>query len=200
MTGFFTINALQSAALDYLSANLPPDCTYHNAQHTLEVCNAVMEFTQHGDWPPEEYAALRIAAIFHDFGYLTAPEANEALALPYIKKFAADGAIDDRVVERAHELILETVYPYCPITPAGELLCDADIEYIGRDCFMERAGMFRRELQLQGLEYDDVTWWNMEMDFLLRNKFFTPVCRQLREAGRQKNIAAVEKILRQFKG
>ena len=40
------IEELQRAATAYLEANLDKHYTYHNAEHTLEVCNAVKLFTE----------------------------------------------------------------------------------------------------------------------------------------------------------
>lgn len=200
MRADFTINALQTEALEYLGTWLESCYTYHNVQHTLEVCNAVAEFGSAAALEPEEYEILRIAAIFHDFGYLSAPEDNEALAWQYMQDFLHRWSLPPELGERANELILETVFPYHPVTALGELLCDADIEYIGRSAFTDRALQFRNELQLLGKCFDDRQWWSMELDFLRQNSFFSPECRRSRTAGRIKNIEEVQNILRQIKG
>ena len=70
MLNDLVIDELQSAALDYLEKHLDKHYTYHNVIHTVEVCDAVKVFAESSDWEQSVYTALRIAAIFHDFGYL----------------------------------------------------------------------------------------------------------------------------------
>ena len=189
------IDEVQYAALSYLEAHLDKRYTYHNAAHTLNVCNAVKLFAENLCLPPETYCSLRIAAIFHDFGYLEQSFDNEKLALPYLEEFGRKFDIDKKFLLHANDLILETVFPYTPLTPAGSLLCDADIEYIGRECFFEYAGLFREELAGDGIVYTDEQWWSLETDFLQENKFFTPICRSLRNVGRLSNLRIAQEHL-----
>ena len=189
------IDELQIAALSYLEEHLDKRYTYHDATHTLDVCNAVKLFTEETPLPRETYSALRIAAIFHDFGYLVQSFDNEALALPYLEDFGNRFKIDEVLLQHVGDLIMETTFPYTPLTPAGMLLCDADIEYIGRDMFFRQAGLFRRELAADNIVYTDKQWWALEMGFLQANTFFTPVCRRLRNDGRLSNLAKARKYL-----
>ena len=193
------IEELQSAALDFLDKHLDKRYTYHNKAHTLEVCNAVKLFAeQTPDLPQETCFALKIAAIFHDFGYLESSFDNEKLVLPYIKKFGSCAGIADSILLAANDMILETAFPYKPFTPAGKLLCDADIEYIGRECFCEQAKLFRRELASDNIVYTEKEWWSFELKFLQENTFFTPICQTLRESGRLRNLEKVRQLLQHY--
>lgn len=195
MINDFVIDKLQDEALSYLGENLDKHYTYHNAEHSLEVCNAVKLFTEKSDLPDFTIAALRIAAIFHDFGYLIRSNENEALAWEYIQEFGSRSNIDRKYLLAAHELILETVYPYKPQTPAGEILCDADIEYIGREGFVEKALLFRRELASEGTVFSDQQWWILELDFLKENTFFSSICKKMRTPGRLSNLEKAREYL-----
>ena len=117
------------------------------------------------------------------------------LALPFMMKFCKKYGVEENVSHRAGELIMETAFPYHPVSAAGELLCDADIEYIGRVCFFEKAGLFRQEMAALNHIYSDQQWWKLELDFLQNNQFFTAVCREKRSAGRLANIAKVKALL-----
>lgn len=189
------IDKLQDEALSYLAGHLDKRYSYHNAQHTLEVCNGVKLFADQCDLPRSDYSALRIASIFHDFGYLERDYDNEKLAFPYMEDFGRRFNIPQQLLILADKLIMETAFPYFPVTPAGKLLCDADIEYIGRECFLTKAELFRQELAAGGVVYTDEQWWKLEMEFLQKNHFFTDVCRKLRDAGRVINIGKVQDIL-----
>ena len=189
------IDELQSKALSVLECTLDKHYTYHNAAHTREVCDAVKLFTANSILPSATLTALRIAAIFHDFGYLVRSYDNELLALPYIKDFGREFGIEESVLMEAHDLISETVFPYAPVTPAGMILCDADIEYIGRKDFFVQAELFRQELSAEGVVYTDEQWWSLEVKFLQENCFFTPVCRNLRNSIRMQNLKKAQAYL-----
>ena len=182
-------------ALDFLTAGLPEIYTYHNALHTQDVCEALFEITPDLPLPTSEIDALLTAGVFHDFGYLDSYLDNEALALPYMSMFCKKAGIEETVVLRAHELILETRYPYHPVSEAGKLLCDADIEYIGRsfEYFISRADNLRYELaNAENLHFSDRQWFEAEVDFLQKNSFFSPVFRELRNAGRVSNLSQLK--------
>ena len=189
------IEELQRAATAYLEANLDKHYTYHNAEHTLEVCNAVKLFTENSTLPETTVSALKIAAIFHDFGYLVRSFDNEKLSQPYLETFGRRLGIEEKILLEANALILETVFPYKPVTPAGKLLCDADVEYIGRKDFFNKAELFRQELSGRGVVYTNKEWWRLEVEFLQQNSFFTPVCRILRNAGRIENLKSARMYL-----
>ena len=86
-------------------------------------------------------------------------------------------------VERVRSLIEATVFPCRPRTPGEEILCDADIEYLGRDAYEENAGRFRRELANTGRVFSDGDWRDFQDGFLSRVTFFSPAGRALRLPG-----------------
>ena len=189
------IDELQSAALEYLGKHLDKHYTYHNVGHTLEVCSAVKLFAENSNLASDVYYALRIAAVFHDFGYLESSSDNEKLALPYIEDFGRRWNIAGDILRAAYNMVLETVFPYQPASLAGQILCDADVEYIGRDSFLKKAELFRRDLAGEGMVFTEREWWKFELNFLQSNMFFSPACRSLRDAGRLRNLEKVEALL-----
>lgn len=195
-----SIKLLQERAWAYLEQHLDKVYTYHNAAHAMEVCAAVEEFAPECNFTIFDLDALRLAAIFHDFGYLEASDNNESLALPYLNEFASACGIDRKLIEHAGTLIMETSFPYCPRSAAGKLLCDADIEYIGRSVFFRQAELFRLELTLQGKSFTDLEWWQYELDFLMQNDFYTPICRRNRDAGKLENTELVRQRIKAWQG
>lgn len=198
MSDNLTIANLQETALLYLEKNLDKHYTYHNALHTREVCAAAMEFAGCAMLNPAECQALHLAAIFHDFGYLVSSHDNEALALPYLQDFGQRFNISADLIARAHRLILETVFPYHPVSEAGKLLCDADIEYSGRPCFLSKAELFRQELAAENIIFEDREFLTLEIKFLEENSFFTDICKNLRRRGQLENLQKLRDMLHQF--
>ena len=71
------------------------------------------------------------------------------------------------------ELIHVTEIPHKPINKLQEIICDADLDYLGRDDFEEISNRLRLELRGMGKIDSDRTWDKIQVDFLKKHKFFT---------------------------
>ena len=63
-----------------LENELPAFVTYHNAQHTIDVLDAVKRISAAEKLSYEETELLKTAALFHDAGYLKGHEDHEMLS------------------------------------------------------------------------------------------------------------------------
>lgn len=189
------ILALKNSALAVLKARLPSCCTYHNSAHAERVFRAAEKLGRLEGLSPVELEDLRLAAVFHDFGYIESMFDNEKLAAKYMFEVGTPYGIDGARAERLAALVRETAYPYAPQSRLGKILCDADIEYVGDRDFEHQADCFRMELARQGKEFSDREWYEFEIRFLEGISFFTATGRQLYEAGRTNNLAALRNRL-----
>lgn len=55
----------------------------------------------------EDAEALRLAAAFHDVGYIHGPQAHGAHSEPYLRQYAAERGIDQQAADRAAFLVRE---------------------------------------------------------------------------------------------
>jgi hypothetical protein len=79
----------------------------------------------------------------------------------------------------------------CKIAPSDiceQILCDADLDYLGRADYFDLAGKLRMEWQLLGLaSFTDREWYEFQLDFLRKHVYHSPAARLLRETGKEKN-------------
>ncbi len=194
------INLLKTEALAFLRANLDQSYHYHNADHTLDVYHAALEFGCAEKLSPAELETVGVAALFHDFGYLTAPLDNERFVRSHLEDFGSRYGWPAAFTGQVDALVMETAFPYHPVSHLGKILCDADLEYIGRDVFSTEAAKFRQELAEQGRQFTDQQWYALEIDFLERIHFFTAAARVSRDAGKLRNLAAMRRALETVTG
>jgi hypothetical protein len=76
-----------------------------------------------------------------------------------------------------------------------QIICDADLDYLGRDDFHEIADRLRRELREHGKIESDRQWDNMQVAFLNMHKYFTPTAIASRQAKKMQNLKEVEERL-----
>jgi hypothetical protein len=89
------------------------------------------------------------------------------------------------------ELIFVTQIPHQPKNKLEEIICDADLDYLGRDDFHEIADRLRRELKEHGKINSDRQWDNMQVAFLNMHKYFTETSISTRQAKKLKNMVDV---------
>ena len=93
------------------------------------------------------------------------------------------------------DIILASQVPQNPKSKLEELLCDADLDYLGRDDFFILAAKLQlewRRLKVKDIPFDE--WLLFEKGFLAEHKYFTKQARELRDKGKQDNLDQIKNI------
>ena len=171
------------------------DLLYHNIVHTREVAEAVQLMCNHYDLQPEEEAAVRIAAWWHDVGYLYGPaETHEALSADKAREWlSAHGAVET-LIRKVEGCIAATRMPQGPRNLSEQIICDADLFHLGTPEFGANSKMLRKEIELlTGKEIKGADWRISTIHLLEQHRYFTDFARHRLEEGKQKNL---ENLLR----
>jgi len=173
---------------DELIERIPMDCLYHSRVHIEGVAKAAVTFAKSAKMPPETVRLIEVAARFHDLGYIKTraghEEVSAAIAAENLPRFGFSPAETTRICE----MILATKMPTSPRSPEAQILCDADIEYIGRGDFLPLSYLLRLELAAEGREFTEKEWLAFEIKFLEKVKFYSAVARRLRGSGVRRNL------------
>jgi predicted metal-dependent HD superfamily phosphohydrolase len=167
--------------LGKLEKELPPHLTYHNLFHTEDVMQAAdsMANTEHlGD---NERELLLTAALFHDTGFLKKREGHEAESCNIARNYLPLYGYNPSEIEQICSLIMATMLPQSPRSRLGEILCDADLDYLGRDDFPVLSGRLFNELRAEGIVKDEDEWNREQADFIGHHHYFTASQVELRQ-------------------
>jgi uncharacterized protein len=187
--------ALQFAS-DYLSANLPPQLTYHTYQHTFEeVLPAVSRLTMVLGVPSRERELLEVAAGYHDIGFTQAVQGHERIGAALVEKILPDFGFTSEEIQIVQGLILATTLPQQPTTLLEEIMADADLDVLGSDNFFERNEDLRREMEFGGAAFTDQEWLSQQMKFIETHTYFTQAARDDRDPGKQRNLIEIKQRL-----
>ncbi len=131
--------AVDAAGRDLRERWAQPHRHYHDRSHLLAVLEAVDLLERAGADPGPEPRAVRLAAWFHDAVYAGDPAAPagqdeaDSAALAARMLAAPALAVPAAVVGEVRRLVLLTAsHDPAPQDAAGALLCDADLEVLGR--------------------------------------------------------------------
>jgi uncharacterized protein len=182
--------------LGRLSRELAPDLAYHGVHHTRDdVLPAAGRLAATSCLDKERALLLRTGALFHDVGFLERYLDNESVAVRIAQETLPRYAFNDRQIEIIGQIILATALPHSPGTFLQALMCDADLDSLGREDFLLTSHNLRSELGVYDAEIDLVEWYRRQLNFLQKHVYFTPAAQSLRNAGKQENILRLERLL-----
>jgi uncharacterized protein len=86
--------------------------------------------------------------------------------------------------------------PQTPYNLLEEIMADADLDVLGREDYFVRNELLRREIAAYGRTVSDEEWRLEQIEFLKGHVYFTDAAKKLRQPGKERNIAEVERQLR----
>jgi adenylate cyclase len=169
--------------------DLDPGLTYHCFDHTLDVLEHSERIAAaEGVRDPEKMFVLKVAALYHDTGFLKTYRNHEEASFGIFLEDAPKFGFTDAQVSEIERLIMVTKLPQTPLNIMEKVICDADLDYLGRDDFFTIGDTLRREFILYGVVPDDAAWEALQMKFLTNHSYHTESSRLLREPKKQAHI------------
>jgi len=169
---------------------------FHNINHTRYVVKAVKKIAAHYKLNKKELFVLEAAAWFHDIGMIDNPQNHEAAAAELAGAFLAEEKVDSELIEKVRSLIMVTQIPQFPSCLLEEILCDADLFYLGRKSFEKKSKMLRREFELQQKRsINKKEWLAGVIHFMEEHHYHTAYCTDLLEPVKTANLAKLKKKL-----
>ena len=179
-----------------LSKELAPDLTYHGVHHTRDdVLPAAERSAAESELDEEERLLLCTAALYHDTGYLEQYFRNELIAVRVAQETLPGFGYSPEQIESIGEIIMATRMPQAPDSCLQELMCDADLDSLGREDFLLTSHNLRQELMSHGIEMILSDWYKEQLEFLQTHSYFTPAAQSLRNDGKEDNIQRLEQCL-----
>ncbi len=168
-----------------------PKMPYHNIQHVYDVLNAVMVIVENEKASDEEIKLLRVAALFHDAGFIHSPSHHEERGAQMATEILPAFGLSDHQIDSISKMILATRLPQSPSTKSEKILCDADLDYLGRDDFYETGGKLLEEMKTNGVVETDREWNIMQKTFLESHRYHTYFSQTNREPLKQERLKEI---------
>jgi predicted metal-dependent HD superfamily phosphohydrolase len=176
---------------------LSPSLTYHTVEHTLDMYQAALRLMKMEHFEDEhEGLLIETAAIYHDAGMLISYNDHETQSVLIAgEKLPAFGYSRTDIDEIAG-LILVTRLPQMPVTLPEKILCDADLDSLGRNDFFIQSFELQLEWKLNGILVTTLEeWLRSEVRFFTNHEYFTESGKALRQDQKRKNLAEIKSIL-----
>ena len=179
---------LEDFLLDKLEKGLPKNLYYHNLKHTVDVYTQVELIGRAENVSKEDLLLLRTAALFHDAGHLIDYDTHEEMAVKLVREILPEYQYTDRQIEIISQLIMCTKLPPDPKNILEEIMCDADLDYLGRPDFIPVSNMLYKELHEHGKVGTLREWNEMQIKFIDKHSYLTKTARRLRNVNKQSQL------------
>jgi predicted metal-dependent HD superfamily phosphohydrolase len=184
------IDMTEALVMARYTEKLPAWARYHTLEHTREVVAGCVEIGTGMSLTGEEMEIIILAAWFHDIGYLDGAEEHEARGVRIAEDFLHEQRYPEARIPLVTGCIAATKVPQRPTTVLEQIVCDADLMYIGGPRFRERSDALREEWQLRmGVRFGDVEWLQKNIEFVGSCEFHTGFVRRTYGGMRGRNLS-----------
>lgn len=136
--------------LNKLKKELKPNLFYHCFDHTIDVYESAINLAKFENITGNDLVYLETAALFHDTGFLFAYNDHEEGSIEFAKTHLPCFGYTKEEIDIITKMIRTTKLPQSPTTLTEKILCDADLDYMGRDDFFMIANRLLCEWNLNG--------------------------------------------------
>jgi len=187
--------AAKEFVLKKLKDELKSELYYHCYNHTIDVCESAMKLAKLENVTGKELILLETAALFHDTGFLEKYENHEEQSAAVARKYLPQFGYSSEDIEIICQMILSTKLPQSPQNLLDKIICDADLDYMGRDDFFMTANKLLCEWNVNGISTTLKKWYHIQVDFLSNNNYFTKSAKVMNKEKKKENLSQILELL-----
>jgi len=193
--GLIQFTDIQEIILDKLEKELPAYLYYHNVKHTVDVVTEVELIGWAEGCSDEEILMLKTAALFHDAGHTIDYDNHEFHGAQMAREMLPLFNYSEQQINIICDIIMATRLPPKPKNLLEKIICDADLDYLGRSDFIPVSNTLYDELKAQNKIGSLNEWNKLQVKFISNHQYFTNTARSLREVNKQKQIERIESLI-----
>jgi uncharacterized protein len=188
--------AAKQFILAKLRNELSEQLRYHGIHHTLDVLKMASEICESEGIEGHDLMLVKTAALFHDAGFVKNKHAgHEAEGCLMAREFLPDFGYSNADLDVICGMIMATKIPQSPANLLEEILCDADLDYLGRNDFYRIGNSLFEELQAYHLLNDEQAWNRLQVSFLSAHRFYTTTNKSLREPVKLRYLEGLKELV-----
>jgi predicted metal-dependent HD superfamily phosphohydrolase len=163
---------------------LAPINPYHNNYHLIDVATSCRRYAQLEGQNYHQTFILEIAGLLHDVIYEQDDALNERKSAEFAYNLLYRKGYSINEIKEVGRLILATKMPTDPQDILEKIICDADLDCLGRDDFFSKTELLRLE------KHVDKAIWYCEIlpEFLTQVQYYTESARQMRKEKLKENL------------
>jgi class 3 adenylate cyclase len=186
---------LQEVILDKLEKELPDYLYYHNVKHTVDVVTESELIGWSEGLDDHQLLLLKTAALFHDVGHTVSYADHEERSTDIARDILPKYGYTAEEIEGICRIIMATKLPPKPGDILEAIICDSDLDYLGRTDFIPVSNALYEELKAQNKMTSLNEWNKLQLKFISSHQYFTKTGRKLREVKKQEQIERIRQLI-----
>lgn len=191
-------DSLKSFVFEQLETHLDKTLYYHGAHHTHYVYNAALKIAEFEKVTGDDHTILMTAVLFHDYGFLKTYNDHEEMGCQLAHEILPAYQYNQSQIELVSSMIIRTKIPQIACNKLEEIICDADLDYLGTNDFLTIGNQLFNEFMHYGVVNDEEGWNRLQLKFLNAHQYFTEYAKKYRELKKQENIKLIANIVNQY--
>jgi hypothetical protein len=193
--GLIQFTDIQEIILDKLEKELPDYLYYHNVKHTVDVVTEVELIGWAEGCTDEEILILKTAGLFHDVGHTVNYDDHEYQGTLIAREMLPGFNYTPDHIDHICSIIMSTKLPPKPSNLLESIICDSDLDYLGRSDFIPVSNTLYEELKAQNKMGSLNEWNKLQVKFITGHQYFTRTARRLREVNKQLQIKRIQSLI-----
>ena len=189
--------------INRLEKELALNLFYHGVHHTRDdVLPAIIRLAELEGIKGTQLLELKTAALYHDAGYMYLYSKNEIIGSLIAGNSLTQFGYIQNEINSIWKIIMSTEMKNIDdkLTQVPnqnnileKIMCDADLNYLGREDFFDVSETLRLELIEYGIRFTFEEWNENQKVFLKFHKYFTQSAKDLRETQKWKNLETLKR-------
>jgi predicted metal-dependent HD superfamily phosphohydrolase len=174
---------------------LPEYLKYHSYNHVMDVLDAAVNLAKLEGIQEYECLLLKIAVLYHDAGFIKQTNEHEKIGCEIARETLPQFDYSEEEITRICGMIMATKIPQSPNNLLEQIICDADLDYLGRDDFWKIGNNLYHELKIYGVLNNEKDWNRLQLKFLTSHNYFTKSAIKLRQGKKNEHIEKIMQIV-----
>ena len=184
--------------INRIEHELPSNLHYHGIEHTYDVLNSVEMYGVAENITDEELVLLQTAAVYHDCGFIYQYSGHELIGSKIAEEVLPGYGYNAEQVKKVSNMVYSTNISVEPENLLEQIICDADLDYLGREDFHIKGQKLKIEFYERNIISNEKEWEFLQLKFMKAHKFYTTTALRLRTALKIKHINELEDLFAKY--
>lgn len=189
---------LKNNVFQKLKTELPEDLTYHGFHHTLYVYDAAVRIAEYEKVNGDDLKLLLTGVLLHDIGFINVYKDHEEESCKIAEQILPDFGYHNGHIDNIKSMIMRTKIPQVAFNKLEEIICDADLDYLGTDDFLPIGNQLFQEFLNYGIVKNEEDWNRLQIRFLTSHEYFTDFSKRFRAQAKMENLEFIKKIVENY--
>ena len=188
-----SIRKLKSFIVEKLRNELPGNLTYHGVHHTLDVYQVCNQYIKRLHLSNDHAFLLRAASLLHDVGLIWTYSGHEEASIRFAWQELPGHGFQLSEIKKIEEMIRCTQIQQKPKNILEQIICDADLDYLGRNDVDKISNTLYQEFLAYKIVEDEESWDRLQVKFLTMHEYYTSYALKFRAPNKKRYLENIIK-------